>query len=161
MVKRHRARARRALGLGAALLCAAAWTACSALIDRDTTQCTGDDDCARFAAVCDLSQHVCVATPAGSGGGGTAPTSSSRTSSSGAHAGGGGSSSSAATGGGGAAGSGTSGGGGSCASGGGCYACTPTNTQELLNACTDATCVPFDNSRCTHLSADGGLPPLQ
>jgi hypothetical protein len=155
VVKRHRARARRALGLGAALLCAATWTACSALIDRDTTQCASDGDCARFSAVCDLSQHVCVATPAGSGGGG-APTSSSRASSSGAHAGGGGASSSASIGGGGAAGAG-----GSCAGGGGCYACTPTNTQELLNACTDATCVPFDNSRCTHLSADGGLPPLQ
>ena len=42
-----------------------------------------------------------------------------------------------------------------------CYACTPTTTQEIENACTGSTCVPFDDAtRLTNLTADGGLPPL-
>jgi hypothetical protein len=42
-----------------------------------------------------------------------------------------------------------------------CYACTPTTAEQLLNACTNATCVPFDDTgRLTHLLPDGSLPPL-
>ena len=42
-----------------------------------------------------------------------------------------------------------------------CYACTPTQPSQFLNACTTATCVPFDDSvRLTNLLDDGGLPPL-
>jgi hypothetical protein len=42
-----------------------------------------------------------------------------------------------------------------------CYACTPTTSSQLQNACTDATCVPFDErARLTHLLPDGALPPL-
>lgn len=42
-----------------------------------------------------------------------------------------------------------------------CYPCAPTLTVQFLNACTSATCVPFDDStRVTHLLADGALPPL-
>lgn len=42
-----------------------------------------------------------------------------------------------------------------------CYGCEPMNTQEFHNACTDALCTPFDDSkRLTKLTPDGGLPPL-
>src|SRR5690348_10024989 len=30
-------------------------------------------------------------------------------------------------------------------SGRGCYSCEPTNVSQLLNACTSAECIPFDN----------------
>jgi hypothetical protein len=44
---------------------------------------------------------------------------------------------------------------------GACYACTPATTPQFLNACTGATCVPFDDvGRLTHLLPDGSLPPL-
>jgi hypothetical protein len=40
----------------------------------------------------------------------------------------------------------------------GCFSCTPTTRDELLNACTQATCVGYDN---TGLGLDdGGLPAL-
>ena len=42
-----------------------------------------------------------------------------------------------------------------------CFGCTPKVTGDFQNACTDATCSPFDDEkRLTHRSADGGLPPL-
>lgn len=42
-----------------------------------------------------------------------------------------------------------------------CYACTPTSTQQIENACTGSVCVPFDDAtRLANLTADGGLPPL-
>jgi hypothetical protein len=42
-----------------------------------------------------------------------------------------------------------------------CYPCTPTLNAQFLNACTSATCVPFDDTtRVTHLLPDGALPPL-
>jgi hypothetical protein len=42
-----------------------------------------------------------------------------------------------------------------------CYACAPTETPQFLNACTNASCVPFDDpSRLANLLPDGGLPPL-
>jgi hypothetical protein len=42
-----------------------------------------------------------------------------------------------------------------------CYACAPTTTTQFLNACTGATCVPFDDvGRLTLLLPDGALPPL-
>jgi hypothetical protein len=48
-----------------------------------------------------------------------------------------------------------------CDAGTGCYACTPTTSTQIQNACTTATCVPFDDSvRLAHLLADGALPPL-
>lgn len=43
----------------------------------------------------------------------------------------------------------------------GCFAGTPVNSLDFLNACTDASYVLFDN--CARLGAaycDGGLPPL-
>ena len=42
-----------------------------------------------------------------------------------------------------------------------CYPCTPTTTAQLLNACTAASCVPFDDTtRLGNLMPDGALPPL-
>jgi hypothetical protein len=42
-----------------------------------------------------------------------------------------------------------------------CYPCAPKITAQFLNACTKATCVPFDDgTRVTRLLVDGGLPPL-
>lgn len=48
-----------------------------------------------------------------------------------------------------------------CVDASGCYACAPTTTQEFQSACTDAGCVPYDNSALKPLlTADGGLPPV-
>ncbi len=42
-----------------------------------------------------------------------------------------------------------------------CWDETPTTSTQLLNACTDSTCVPFDNcARLPLLRPDGTLPPL-
>ncbi len=39
--------------------------------------------------------------------------------------------------------------------------CTATNDPELLNSCTSAQCVPFDDrKRIPNLPADGGLPAV-
>lgn len=44
----------------------------------------------------------------------------------------------------------------------GCWACAPTNDDQFLNHCTDATCEPFvnDTTSLPLLNADGSLPPL-
>ena len=44
----------------------------------------------------------------------------------------------------------------------GCYNCKPTTPVQVLNACTDASCEPFANTkeRLPLLNADGTLPPL-
>ncbi len=49
-----------------------------------------------------------------------------------------------------------------CLGADGCFACEPTNSIELSNACTDATCEPFANTteRLPLLERDGSLPPL-
>lgn len=41
-----------------------------------------------------------------------------------------------------------------------CYACPPSTSHQLLNACSNATCVAFDASRLTKLLPDGSLPQL-
>jgi hypothetical protein len=42
-----------------------------------------------------------------------------------------------------------------------CYACAPSDTLQFFNACTTATCVPFDDlTRLTALLPDGAVPPL-
>ena len=42
-----------------------------------------------------------------------------------------------------------------------CYPCPPTTPEQLTNACTSATCVPFDDTtRLTNLFPGGSLPPL-
>lgn len=47
-----------------------------------------------------------------------------------------------------------------CVGPNGCWACTPTTNDELLNAC-GGQCVGFEPARIApFLTADGGLPPL-
>ena len=41
-----------------------------------------------------------------------------------------------------------------------CYPCNPLTNDEVLNACTGAQCISFDNKRITTLLPDGKLPPL-
>jgi hypothetical protein len=41
-----------------------------------------------------------------------------------------------------------------------CYACAPATSPQFANACTNSTCVPFDDTRLTNLLADGALPPV-
>jgi hypothetical protein len=48
----------------------------------------------------------------------------------------------------------------SCMSKSGCYLCTPSNEQQILSACSDSTCIPFENARLTNLNLDGTLKPL-
>lgn len=44
---------------------------------------------------------------------------------------------------------------------GACFACTPTNNSEVINACSSTQCTPFNNAaRLTRLYSDGGLPPV-
>ncbi|MEZ4453111.1 MAG: hypothetical protein R3B09_26860 [Nannocystaceae bacterium] len=44
----------------------------------------------------------------------------------------------------------------------GCFACPPETPEQLLNACSDASCEPFvnDRTRLPLLNEDGSLPPL-
>jgi hypothetical protein len=106
--------------------------ACSLLIDTDATQCRRDADCARFgAAVCDLATHFCAATLNAGGAGG----------------------------GGGAGGAG--GGAPLCRDASGCHPCSVGGAAVFLNACTDTSCIRFDNaSRLKNLDSDGNLKPL-
>jgi hypothetical protein len=57
------------------------------------------------------------------------------------------------------AGKGGSGEGGDCEGDDGCYSCKPGNTEQFLNACTGATCNPYDNSKLTKL-VDGKVPEV-
>ena len=41
-----------------------------------------------------------------------------------------------------------------------CFSCVPEVTADFENACTGATCAPFDSARLTKLEGDGSLPPL-
>ena len=42
-----------------------------------------------------------------------------------------------------------------------CYPCKPSSDPQYLNACTDSTCVPFDDkARVTKLPLDGALPQV-
>lgn len=43
---------------------------------------------------------------------------------------------------------------------GGCFRCTPSTDPEFFSACTESTCIPFDNRRVTNLNPDGTLKPL-
>ena len=108
--------------------------ACSLLLETSAVQCTRDADCARFpAASCDLGTHLCV------------PRSSAVQPPTGS----------------GGSGAGGAGGGAAplCREADGCHACL-TASAGFLNACTDGTCLPFDNRRVTRLGSDGSLAPL-
>jgi hypothetical protein len=105
--------------------------ACSLMVDTNTTQCRSDSDCARFGAVCNQEQRVCVnANGPGSADGGRADPPSDTMAAP------------------------------TCTGPGGCYACTPTSEEQIVSQCTDSTCVPFDNARVTLLAPDGHLRPL-
>jgi hypothetical protein len=53
------------------------------------------------------------------------------------------------------------GGDGSCSDASGCFRCAPQSNTQFLNACSEHSCVPFDNaSRLRNLGADGKLKPL-
>jgi hypothetical protein len=44
----------------------------------------------------------------------------------------------------------------------GCYDCEPTQSEQLLNHCTDASCEPFPNTpeRLPLIGRDGSLPAI-
>ena len=48
----------------------------------------------------------------------------------------------------------------SCEGEKGCYACEPKSDEQYLNACTDAVCNVYDNSKLKKLGSDGKLPPI-
>jgi len=119
--------------------------ACTKIVDANATQCLTDIDCQSFAgSVCDLRKQVCVPAPKVAG-----PIDASAPLDAGpidtgmdtlvTNL------DSAPT----------------CKGGNGCYACAPATDQEYFSACTEATCVPFDNrTRLTNLASDGSLKPL-
>lgn len=55
---------------------------------------------------------------------------------------------------------GTGGTGGTGTGGGDCFAGEPKKDSELLNACTNADCEPFDNCARLKLCPGDSLPPL-
>jgi hypothetical protein len=62
---------------------------------------------------------------------------------------------------GGKAGSGDEDGGtGNCEGEKGCYSCEPKSYDQHLNACTDAVCNVYDNSKLKKLGSDGKLPAI-
>jgi hypothetical protein len=120
------------LALGAGMAATAA--ACTWLVDADPAQCRRDVECARFAGtICDGARRICV--PAMQMGIGLP------------------------------ADSGAPDGGAVSAADAGFATCFPdgaaTPGLELLNACTNSACLPFDNrARLRNLAADGSLKPL-
>jgi hypothetical protein len=48
----------------------------------------------------------------------------------------------------------------SCEGEKGCYSCAPKSYEQYLNACTDAVCNAYDNSKLKKLGSDGKLPPI-
>lgn len=111
----------------------ATMAACTLLVDASAAQCRSDDDCAAFSgSACDSVRHVCVPTT-------RTPIGSNAD--------------------GGADGS------GDAAETNGFLFCPSDGAVapglELLNACTNATCIPFVNrARLRNLADDGSLKPL-
>ena len=105
---------------------------CTLVLDASAAQCQRDDDCARFTGTaCDTVRHLCAATTSDDGGAGDDDA------------------------------------GGAAPDGPETLTCSPGTTRspppglELLNGCSDATCLPFDNRlRLRNLPGDGLLPPL-
>jgi hypothetical protein len=143
--------------------------ACSLIVDTDAAQCHADRDCVRFGAMCDLTKNLCVARA-----GADARVDSGPDTDAGFHdadAGGTGDADAATdlgvTD---AAGTpdadastdvGPPADGPMCRTSDGCRPCPAGATTGLANACSDVTCVPFDNhARLRNLTADGGLRPL-
>jgi hypothetical protein len=123
----------------ALVLALLSWCGCTLLLDTNATQCGHDSDCLSFGrAVCDVPRGVCIS--ASSDLDATVPDAAARaevTPDALAQAP------------------------IRCQGANGCLTCTPTNDPECLSACTDSTCVPFDNhARLTNLADDGSLKPL-
>jgi len=106
--------------------------ACSLVVDTSTTQCRSDQDCVRFGAVCDREERVCVSASPAIMESPDAGIEDTQSDQAGS----------------------------SCLGPGGCYACPPTNDEQLASLCTDSICIPFDNARVTLLTPDGRLRPL-
>ena len=110
--------------------------ACTLLLDRSTKQCSVDGDCTQFGAGVSCVNNLCVggATDGPNGDGSLADGNSSEGSSSQD--------------------------GGVIFEGGfdGCFRGTPTTQAELLNACSAAECMPYDNCAMTGLCNDAALP---
>ena len=123
----------RALVLGLLLIPAAA---CSVLLNTSGDQCSSDGDCKKLSAAAVCQSNVCVDTSAGEAGADGA--------------------------GGDGDGSATDGagkdGGGITQGFDGCFPGTPTTPAQLLNACTTADCVAYDNCAMLGLCNDAGLP---
>lgn len=120
--------------LVAALAALLAASGCSFVVESQDRQCEGDADCRGFDGVCDVGRGVCVERET-SGPGST-----------GAGGAGGGGSASTSTG---------------CVGPDGCWACEPESQAEILNACTDAACIPYDNAQLEGLLLeDGSVPPV-
>jgi hypothetical protein len=48
-----------------------------------------------------------------------------------------------------------------CVGANGCFKCEPKKNEEILNACTDGQCTPFDNAaRLPLYKAGEALPPV-
>jgi hypothetical protein len=106
---------------------------CSVLLDTNAPQCRSNADCARFGnAVCNPTTKLCAPGPP------TINRDAGSTDDTGS----------------------TEGGTGACHDPTGCVPCGPTG-PTLLDACTNSTCVSFDNqTRLLNLDPDGKLKPL-
>ncbi|HEY2899996.1 MAG TPA: hypothetical protein VGL59_05430 [Polyangia bacterium] len=129
---------------------------CSWLVDASPVQCRHDQDCARFAgSTCNTISGVCVAaviTSDGGTGGDDSTDAAAAVADTAADV--------ADT----AAEAQTSDAALLCPADGGTAAvgdASPAPELLLLNACSDATCIPFDNhARLHNLASDGTLKPL-
>jgi len=141
--------------------------ACSLLVDTDAAQCHTDHDCVSFGAVGDTRRSICVARVVGDAGADLHPDA-------GAHDAGEtgadgdadasadadalvGDAPAAQDGG----DAGLAADGALCHTGDGCRPCPAGAAGGFANACSDVTCVSFDNhARLRNLLPDGGLKPL-
>jgi hypothetical protein len=108
--------------------------ACSLLLNTSGDQCGSDGDCKKLSAGATCQSGVCVDGVGGGEGGtgdGSVPPGD---------------------------GSAKDGGPGNVSGFDGCFPGVPKTPDELLNACTTASCVTFDNCTKLGLCNDGGLP---
>lgn len=124
----------RALVLGLLLIPAAA---CSVLLNTSRDQCSSDGDCTKLSATAVCQSGVCVDTAAATEAGADGAVSDDGSVSDGG---------------------GSKDGGGITQGFDGCFPGTPTTPQQLLNACTNADCIAYDNCSMLGLCNDAGLP---
>jgi ABC-type phosphate transport system substrate-binding protein len=115
--------------------------ACSLLLDRSTTQCSSDGECAKFGDGTKCVNNLCVAPQAAADGAtndGTVPVDATTP-------------------------DGTVTDGGTIMESGvrgfdGCFPGTPTTNDQILNACTASECTAYDNCMALGLCNDASLP---